>query len=204
MHHRFAVLIMAAAIMLSAVPLYRAAPQEFTPRNMDEGEFEVNAIAPEGTSINAMEGVAEQIETELQKVKAARVLLITTGGNFLDGVNRVRAYIRLAPHDERVFRFKRLLQWPPWKAWQGNYSQAEVIQEVRHRLKKCLEGGHIPPHREGPVKGHRGEVPLLQAGEAHGGAKPQRAVLRLADRSDLIIGQSIGGGIIHKPLPVPT
>ena len=136
MRHRFAVVIIAGLIMVSAVPLYRIAPQEFTPRNMDEGEFEVNAIAPEGTSINAMEGVAQQIEAELQKVKAARVLLITTGGNFLDGVNRVRAYIRLAPHNERVFRFKRLLQWPPWKAWQGNYTQAEVIQEVRHRLKR--------------------------------------------------------------------
>ena len=137
MQHRFAVVVVACLIMLSAIPLYRMAPQEFTPRNMDEGEFEVNITAPEGTSIHAVEGVTQQVEAELQKVKAARVLLVTAGGgNFLDGVNRVRAYIRLAPHDERVFRFRRLLQWPPWKAWQGNYSQAEVIQEVRQRLRK--------------------------------------------------------------------
>src|SRR5213075_2893004 len=54
MRNRFAVVIIAGFIMVSAIPLYRIAPQEFTPRNMDEGEFEVNAIAPEGTSINAM------------------------------------------------------------------------------------------------------------------------------------------------------
>lgn len=136
MQHRFAIVVIAGLIMLSAIPLYRMAPQEFTPRNVDEGEFEVNILAPEGTSIHAMEGVAEQIEAELSKVKAARVLLITSGGSFLDGLNRVRAYIRLAPHNERVFRFSRLLQWPPWKAWQGNYSQADVIREVRQRLKK--------------------------------------------------------------------
>ena len=136
MQHRFAVVVIALLIMLSSIPLYRMAPQEFTPRNMDEGEFEVNINAPEGTSIHAMEDVARKVEAELQNVKAARVLLITTGGNFLDGVNRVRAYIRLAPHNERVFRLGRLFQWPPWKAWEGNYSQAEVIQEVRGRLRK--------------------------------------------------------------------
>ena len=136
MRNRFAVVIIAVLIMLSAIPLYRAAPQEFTPRSMDEGEFEVSITAPEGTSISAMDDVAERIEAELQKVKAARVLLITTGGGNFEGVNRARAYIRLPPHNERVFRFGRLLQWPPWKAWQGNYSQADVIQEVRARLKK--------------------------------------------------------------------
>jgi hydrophobe/amphiphile efflux-1 (HAE1) family protein len=136
MAHRLAIVVIAGLIMVSSIPLYRMAPQEFTPRSMDEGEFEVSITAPEGTSIRAMEGVAEQLEAELSKVKAARVLLITTGGGNFEGVNRARAYIRLPPHDERVFRFKRLLQWPPWKAWQGNFSQAEVVQEVRQRLRK--------------------------------------------------------------------
>jgi hydrophobic/amphiphilic exporter-1 (mainly G- bacteria), HAE1 family len=61
---------------------------------------------------------------------------VSSGGGFFEGLNRVRVYARLAPHKERVFGFARLLHWPPWTAFRGNYSQGDVIREVRQRLKK--------------------------------------------------------------------
>src|SRR5262249_14571073 len=128
-------LLLAALTMCAAVPLYRHLPQEFVPRNVDEGEFEINLTAREGASLKAMEEVADRVEDELRSMPQIRVRLISVGGGRIDGVNRVRAYVRLAPHEERTFSIARLFQWPPWKAWDGIYSQTDVIREVRARLK---------------------------------------------------------------------
>jgi hydrophobe/amphiphile efflux-1 (HAE1) family protein len=136
MRHRWVVVGLAALVMLSAVPLYKIVPQEFVPRNTDEGEFEVRLTAREGTSLEAMESVARNVEAELQSMPQIRVLQASAGGGRISGVNQARIYARLAPFEERRFSFSRLLSWKPWKAFQGNYTQAEVIQEVRQRLKK--------------------------------------------------------------------
>jgi HAE1 family hydrophobic/amphiphilic exporter-1 len=49
-------------------------------------------------------------------------------------MNNARIYVGLAPHEARTFRWGRLLQWPPWKAFEGNYTQREVQQEIRRRI----------------------------------------------------------------------
>ena len=135
MRHRLSVVVVAALVMLSAVPLYRIVPQEFTPQSVDEGEFEVRLTAREGASLGAMEEVAQRVEAELRAIPEIRVMLVTAGGGFIGGVNAVRVYARLAPHSERVFSLGRLLQWPPWAAFQGNTSQDQVIRQVRDRLQ---------------------------------------------------------------------
>ncbi len=87
-----------------------------------------------------MNAVAFEVEKELQAVRGVRwVLCSVGGGGFLGSVNNARIYIRLAPHSERTFRWSRLLQWPPWQAVRGNYSQREVIQEIRQRLRKFTD-----------------------------------------------------------------
>jgi hypothetical protein len=40
MRHRLAVAVIAVAVVLSSVPLYRSVKQEFIPTNVDEAEFE--------------------------------------------------------------------------------------------------------------------------------------------------------------------
>ena len=57
------------------------------------------------------------------------------GGSALGSVNAARYYVRLTPHEERTFKWSRLLQWPPWRAFQGNFTQAEVQQQIRKRLR---------------------------------------------------------------------
>ena len=141
MRHRWLVAALAVGVMLTSVPLYSLVRQEYVPTNVDEGEFDVYATAPEGTSLASMQEVADRVEAELRSIRGVRLVLTSVGGGggFLAAVNSARFYVRLAPHAERVFAWPRLLQWPPWRAWQGNYSQRDVTMEVRRRLKSIPE-----------------------------------------------------------------
>ncbi|HWQ92935.1 MAG TPA: efflux RND transporter permease subunit, partial [Clostridia bacterium] len=136
MKHRFLVGGLAVLVMLSSIPLYKAVRQEYLPSNVDEGEFDVRVTAPEGTSLPAMNEAALQIEAELRAIPGIRSVLANAGSSFLGSVNGANFFIQLAPHEERTFRWKRLLQWPPWRAFEGNYTQLDVQQEIRKRLRK--------------------------------------------------------------------
>ena len=69
-----------------------------------------------------------------------RTVLSTTGGGFLGQVNSGQVYVRIAPHDERLFSLGRLwretLAGHPGRAFEGNYSQAEVMTAVDANLRK--------------------------------------------------------------------
>jgi HAE1 family hydrophobic/amphiphilic exporter-1 len=136
MRHRLAMVSCAALVMLSSIPLYQVVRQEFTPGNTDEGEFEIGLSAPEGTSLLAMDEVVRRAEAELRAMPQVRVLLASIGAGRIGGVNYARLYVRLPPHKERRFRFSRLFSLTPWRAFQGNYTQRDVAQEVRRRLRK--------------------------------------------------------------------
>jgi hydrophobic/amphiphilic exporter-1 (mainly G- bacteria), HAE1 family len=139
MRYRYFVAGLAALVMLSSIPLYTMVKQEFTPGNTDEGEFDVSFTAREGTSLPAMDQVARAVENELRNIPAIRVVLGGPGGGGMSGLNNGRFYVRLAPHEERVFSLTRLLSLRPWEAFQNNYSQRDVMQEVRRRLRQFPE-----------------------------------------------------------------
>ncbi|WCJ59793.1 efflux RND transporter permease subunit [Fontisphaera persica] len=139
LRHRVLTVVLATCVVASSLPIYKMVRQEYIPTNVDEGEFDVSLLAPEGTSFPAMVKVAEQAEGLLRQVPGIRLVLTSVGGGGFGGVNSARFYVRLAPHEERVFSFKRLLQWPPWRAWQGNYSQREVMQQVRRALRQMQD-----------------------------------------------------------------
>ncbi len=137
MQHRGWVAALAVLVMASSVPLYQIVRQEYVPSNTDEGEFEVNLNAPEGASLKSMNTVAFEVEKELQAVRGVRMVLCSVGGGgFLGSINNARIYVRLAPHEERTYRWSRLLQWPPWEAFRGHYSQQDVVREIRQRLRR--------------------------------------------------------------------
>ncbi|MBM3881653.1 MAG: efflux RND transporter permease subunit [Verrucomicrobia bacterium] len=139
MRHRLAVSVGAVCVMLSALPLYQAIRQEYTPGNTDEGEFEVSVSAREGTSLAAMNEVARQVEAELLSMPQVRVILASVGSTRIGGANQIRAYVRIAPHQERVFSWTRLFSLNPLAAFQGNYGQRDVVQQVRQRLRQIPE-----------------------------------------------------------------
>lgn len=140
MRHRLAVSVVAIAVVLSSLPLYRAVKQEFIPTNVDEAEFEVSVNGPEGTNLAVMNETMAAIEKDILSTPGVRLVLSNAGGSFLGGVNQGGAYVRIAPHEERTFSIGRL--WTetrngnPLKAFRGNYSQQDVMLEVRRRLQK--------------------------------------------------------------------
>jgi HAE1 family hydrophobic/amphiphilic exporter-1 len=136
MRQRWLVAGLAALVMISSVPLYKFVRQEYLPSNVDEGEFDVRIVTAEGTGLGAIHEVALQVEGELRKVPGVRSVQSAIGSGFFGGLNSANFFVRLASHEERTFGWKRLLQWPPWHAFQGNYTQREVQQEIRRRLAK--------------------------------------------------------------------
>jgi HAE1 family hydrophobic/amphiphilic exporter-1 len=140
MRHRIAVTVLAAAVALSSIPLYRVVKQEYTPSDVDEAEFDVNVNAPEGTNIASMDETMHAIEKDLLDTPGVRLILSSAGGSFLGAVNQGSVYVRIAPHEERVFSLTKL--WNsikaghPLMAWRGNYTQRDVMQEIRARMQK--------------------------------------------------------------------
>lgn len=140
MRHRFAVVLVSLAIMAASVPLYRTLGKDYLPSGVDEGEFEVRMTAPEGTSIAAMDDITRAVEAEIRAIPGVRLVLARVGGSFLGSVNEMRMYVGLPAHTERAFSPTRLgrgiLRGDPFEAFRGNYSQQEIMQEVRRRLRK--------------------------------------------------------------------
>jgi HAE1 family hydrophobic/amphiphilic exporter-1 len=140
MRHRLAVALIAFLVVLSSIPLYRAVKQEFIPTNVDEAEFEVSVNGPEGTNLAVMNEVITAMEKEILETPGVRLVLSSAGGGFLGGVNQGNAYVRIAPHEERTFSIGKLWHETkngnPLKAFRGNYTQQDVMLEVRRRLQK--------------------------------------------------------------------
>jgi hydrophobic/amphiphilic exporter-1 (mainly G- bacteria), HAE1 family len=140
MRHRAAVAVLAVAVILSSVPLYGLVKQEYIPTDVDEAEFDVGVNAPEGTSLAVMDEVMRNVEKDIRSTPGVRLVLANVGGSFLGGVNQGGAYVRIAPHEERTFSFTRffksLARGRPLDAFRGNYTQRDVMQEVRRRLRK--------------------------------------------------------------------
>ncbi len=140
MRHRLAVAVIAIATVLSSVPLYRAVKQEFIPTNVDEAEFEISVSGPEGANLAVMNETITAMEKDILETPGVRLVLSSAGGGFLGGVNQGDAYVRIAPHEERTFSLSKL--WAetkkgnPLNAFRGNYTQQDVMQEVRRRLQK--------------------------------------------------------------------
>jgi len=140
MRHRAVVAVIAIAVALSSIPLYRVVKQEYIPTDVDEAEFDVNVNGPEGTNLDAMNDTMLAIEKDLQSTPGVRLILSSSGGSFLGAVNQAGVYVRIAPHDERVFSLTKL--WDaiksghPLMAFRGNYTQRDVMSEVRRRMQK--------------------------------------------------------------------
>ncbi len=140
MRFRIPVAIIALLVMASSVPLYKMVRQDYLPSDVDEAEFSVNITAREGTSFTAMNQAMRTIEEELLSMSEVRTVLATAGGGWLGGTNSGRMYVRIAPHEERYFSLGRLwretLNGNPAAAFQGNYTQSDVMQKIRSRLRK--------------------------------------------------------------------
>ncbi|HYF14771.1 MAG TPA: efflux RND transporter permease subunit [Phycisphaerales bacterium] len=137
--HRVATILAAAVIVASAVPLYRALRLDYIPSDADEAEFQVNITGPEGVSFEAFDDAVRQVEERVRANPAVVTTLSSVGGSFLGQVNRGEVYVRIEPHDDRYFSLSRLwretLRGRPLAALRGNYTQADVVQQLRRELR---------------------------------------------------------------------
>jgi HAE1 family hydrophobic/amphiphilic exporter-1 len=140
MRWRLLVAVLAIAVMISSVPLYRMVKQGFLPSDADEGEFSIMVTAPEGTSIPLMDEYMRDVEDEVRSVYGVQTILTTVGAGFLGGVNNGNIHVGLIPHEERIFSLERLfmglIHRDPKAAFRGNVSQTGVVQDIRRRLQK--------------------------------------------------------------------
>jgi HAE1 family hydrophobic/amphiphilic exporter-1 len=140
MRHRWVIVVISVIVIASSVPFYRMVKQEYIPSDVDEAEFDVIVTGPDGLSIRAMSEAMEAVENEIRGVPAVRVVLASTGGDFLGRVNSGTVYVRIAPHTERTVSLGRfwdgLRRGEPLAVFRNNYSQRDVMSEVRRRLRK--------------------------------------------------------------------
>ena len=143
MRRRAVVVAAAVLISLAAFPLYSVVKQEYTPSDVDEAEFEVRLMAPQGTSLTAMGEAMKAVEQEVRTIPGVRLVLASVGGTFLGAVNEGELYVRIAPHGERVLSLTRLfgalVRLRPQDAFHNNYTQRDVMQAVRAKLRRFRE-----------------------------------------------------------------
>ncbi|HEY6556841.1 MAG TPA: efflux RND transporter permease subunit, partial [Polyangiaceae bacterium] len=140
MRHRLGVSLLAIALVGTSVPLYGMVKQEYVPSDVDEAEFEIRITAPLNASVTAMDEVIQRVHADLKSVHGVRTVLALVGSSFVSGVSSADLFVRIAPHEERTFSITRLLaetaKLRPHAAFQGNYTQRDVMQQVRRKLRK--------------------------------------------------------------------
>jgi HAE1 family hydrophobic/amphiphilic exporter-1 len=139
MRFRWFVAAGAIVVMWTAIPLYRNVKQEWIPSDVDEAEFQVQLTSREGTSPESMDQTSLVAEKEILSVPGVR-LVLSGGGGGLGAANASRLYVRIAPQEERSLSLTRFLhalfEGHPSRAFEGNYSQRDVMSAIRRRLSK--------------------------------------------------------------------
>jgi HAE1 family hydrophobic/amphiphilic exporter-1 len=140
LRHPFLTVAVSLGVVALSVPLYRMVPQDYIPSDVDEGEFDVQISGPDQASFRAMDAAVAAVEQAVRAIPGVRTVLAQSGGGFLGGVSRGSLYVRIEPHEARRFSFGRLLSatlhGDPLAAFRGNYSQRQVMTDVRRALRR--------------------------------------------------------------------
>ena len=98
--HRWIVTAVAVLVLLSSIPLFMVANKNFLP-NDDQSEFEVGLRAPEGTSLDATQIVANRLATRIRRLPEVAYTLVSVADDPAQTQNSGTVYVRLKPVDER-------------------------------------------------------------------------------------------------------
>ena len=100
MGHRGLVAIGAVLVLLSSVPLFRFTAVNFTPED-DQSQFDITMRAPEGTSLAAMELLANRMSTAVRASPEVEFTLVTVAGDAAGTLNTASMLVRLHPIEDR-------------------------------------------------------------------------------------------------------
>ncbi len=143
MRARWLVAALVIAVIALNVPLYNAVHQDYLPTNVDESEFEIRITANEGASLVTMDQTLKAVEHELDQIPGIVYLLTSAGSRSTASLNNGEIYVQIEDIEKRSFSLGRLweetLAGHPLEAWEGNYSQRDVMTAARSRLSKFKE-----------------------------------------------------------------
>ena len=138
MKHRIAFALFGLAVIGLSIPMYRVIRQDYLPTNVDDGQFEVRAVAPEGMSLAAMDDMMQTVEARIKATPGVTTVLGSSGGDYNGSISNGRIWVRLVPYEERVFSWVRvghgILRGDPFEAFRNNFSQRDVMQSVRRQM----------------------------------------------------------------------
>jgi HAE1 family hydrophobic/amphiphilic exporter-1 len=138
MKHRIAFALFGVAVIGLSVPMYGLIRQDYLPTNVDDGQFEVRAIAPEGMSLAAMDDLMATVEARVKATPGVTTVLGSSGGDYNGSLSQGRVWVQLVPHEERVFSWARLgrgiTRGDPFEAFRNNFTQRDVMQDVRRQM----------------------------------------------------------------------
>ena len=100
MAHRGVVAAATVLILLSSIPLFRVVDKNFTPVD-DQSQFEVSVRAPEGSSLEATEILANRVSTAIRQIHEVDYTMVTVAGDTAGTLNTANVFVRLKPLEER-------------------------------------------------------------------------------------------------------
>jgi HAE1 family hydrophobic/amphiphilic exporter-1 len=100
MRFRFLIVIAAVVTLWSLGPLFKAVPKSFLPIN-DEAQLLISVRAPEGTSLESTDLIAERIARQVRGVPGVTFTLVTIGDNDQKTPNLATVYARLTDPSKR-------------------------------------------------------------------------------------------------------
>ncbi len=92
--------MLAVLVLLSSVPLFRLVSVNFTTQD-DQSGFDVSVRAPEGTSLEATQLMANRITTAIRRIPEVDYTLVTVAGDGAGTQNSASLFVKLKPIDAR-------------------------------------------------------------------------------------------------------
>jgi HAE1 family hydrophobic/amphiphilic exporter-1 len=100
MSHRGIVATATVLILFSSVPLFRVVNVNFTPVD-DQSQFEVTLRAPEGSSLQATEILANRLGSAIRALGEVDYTMVTVAGDAAGTLNTANVFVRLKPLEQR-------------------------------------------------------------------------------------------------------
>ena len=100
MNHRGVVATVAVLVLLSSVPLFQMVNVNFVPQD-DTSEMEVTLRAPEGTSLEATDVLANRVASSIRDIPEVAYTLTTVAGDGASTRNSAAVFVKLKALDAR-------------------------------------------------------------------------------------------------------
>jgi HAE1 family hydrophobic/amphiphilic exporter-1 len=117
--HRWVVVALCVAVILSIAPLFMLVGKNFLPVD-DQSQFEISVRAAEGSTLAATTTVVERIAEDVRKLPGVTDTLVTVGGGQQEVVNTASIYVKLsdikgreASQEQMMVRARALLKKYP-------------------------------------------------------------------------------------------